>query len=89
MFSLDGCNQDNNNNNTCETETCGISVKQFRNSSKFLHKMDHIREILPFLELSVRIDLKSIALEHVLGLTGSPDGLDLLANFPELVRKET
>ena len=50
--------------------------------------MDHIREVLPFLELSVRIDLKSIALEHVLGLTGSPDGLALIANFPELVRIE-
>jgi hypothetical protein len=49
--------------------------------------MDPICEILPFLELSARIDLKSLALEHVLGLTGSADGLVLLANFPEVVRK--
>lgn len=51
--------------------------------------MEAVREILQFLELSARIDLKTVALQHVLGLTGSPEGLDLLSNIPELVGATT
>jgi hypothetical protein len=47
--------------------------------------MEAIREILQFLEPTARLDLKTVALQHVLGLTGSPEGLDLLSNIPELV----
>jgi hypothetical protein len=47
--------------------------------------MEALEEILTFLELSARIDLKTVALQHVLGLTGSPDGLALIAKAPKLV----
>ena len=46
--------------------------------------MEAIREILQFLELDARIELKSVALDNVLGLTGSEDGIGLLRNVKEL-----
>ena len=48
--------------------------------------MEAIRELLPFLEIPARIDLKVVALQHILGLTGSPEGLELLSSIPELVK---
>ena len=48
--------------------------------------MEEIREILQFLEPSARLDLKIVALQHILGLTGSPEGLELISQVPELVR---
>ena len=49
-------------------------------------RMEEIREILQFLEPSARLDLKIVALQHILGLTGSPEGLELISQVPELVR---
>ncbi len=40
--------------------------------------MEAITEILQFLDLNARIELKSVALDNILGLTASPDGLELL-----------
>ena len=48
--------------------------------------MEEIREILQFLEPSARLDLKIVALQHILGLTGSPEGLELISQVPDLVR---
>ena len=48
--------------------------------------MEELRELLQFLEPSARLDLKTVALQHILGLTGSPEGLELISNVPELVR---
>ena len=49
--------------------------------------MEAVKELLQFLELSARVDVKTVALEHILGLTGSPEGLEILSNIPELVNK--
>lgn len=48
--------------------------------------MEVIREMFQFLEPSARLDLKIVALQHVLGLTGSNEGLELLSSLPEIVR---
>ncbi len=58
-------------------------VKFFENLKK--RTMDAIKELLQFLVLDARIDVKTVALQHVLGLTGSPEGLELLSDIPELV----
>lgn len=42
--------------------------------------MESVNEILPFLALDSRLDLKVLALQHILGLTGTKDGLELLKN---------
>lgn len=47
--------------------------------------MEALREITPFLSKSSRLDLKSVSLTHVLGLTGSKDGITLLSQCPELL----
>ena len=47
--------------------------------------MEAIRELLQFLDLDARIDVKTVALQNILGLTGSPEGLELLSDIPELV----
>ncbi len=40
--------------------------------------MDALRELLPFLAPSSRLDLKVVALQHVLGLTGSEEGRKMM-----------
>ncbi|KXJ83955.1 hypothetical protein RP20_CCG022301 [Aedes albopictus] len=57
--------------------------------------MEALREITPFLSKSARLDLKAVSLTHVLGLTGSKDGIslicqctDLLANLVDLCADE-
>lgn len=47
--------------------------------------MEALREITPFLHRSARLDLKAVSLTHVLGLTGSKDGILLLAQCVELL----
>ena len=47
--------------------------------------MEAIKELLQFLDLDARIDVKTVALQNILGLTGSPEGLELLSDIPELV----
>ncbi len=48
--------------------------------------MEVVKELLQFLKLDARIDVKTVALQNILGLTGSPEGLELLSDIPELVR---
>lgn len=47
--------------------------------------MDELREILPFLAKDARLDLKVATLQTVLGLTGSPQGIDVISSLPEMV----
>ena len=46
--------------------------------------MEAVQEILQFLDLNTRIDLKGTALESILGLTASEEGANLLSNVKEL-----
>ena len=46
--------------------------------------MEAITELLQFLDLSARIEVKAVALDHLLGLTGASEGAELLSNVPEL-----
>ena len=48
---------------------------------------DELEELCEFLSPSARLDLKSTALDYVLGLTGSPEGLRLLGKHPRLLRQ--
>nr|XP_031831920.1 protein HGH1 homolog [Nomia melanderi] len=45
--------------------------------------MESLQEICQFLRPETRLDLKAIALQHVLGVTGSAEGRELLLKFPE------
>jgi len=47
--------------------------------------MEAVQEMLQFLELSARVDVKTVALQYILGLTGSPEGQEILSNIPQLV----
>ncbi|XP_062563357.1 protein HGH1 homolog [Armigeres subalbatus] len=47
--------------------------------------MEALREITPFLSKSARLDLKAVSLTHVLGLTGSKDGISLIGQCQELL----
>lgn len=47
---------------------------------------DQIEELLLFLRLDSRVDLKSAALQYVLGLTGSREGQTLIKDNPSLLR---
>lgn len=47
--------------------------------------MEALREITPFLSKSARLDLKAVSLTHVLGLTGSKDGISLICQCTELL----
>ncbi|XP_063707348.1 protein HGH1 homolog [Culicoides brevitarsis] len=47
--------------------------------------MDPINELLPFLDLGSRLDLKAVAVSHVLSLTASPEGKNLLFTNEKLV----
>ncbi|XP_046735446.1 protein HGH1 homolog [Diprion similis] len=49
--------------------------------------MEALEEISQFLDIGTRLDLKSIALQHVLSVTGSNDGIELLLSLPEIVRQ--
>ncbi|XP_014204089.1 protein HGH1 homolog [Copidosoma floridanum] len=49
--------------------------------------MESLKEISPFLDPTSRLDLKAVALEHVLGVTGTPEGRQLLLGIPEIVRQ--
>ncbi len=51
--------------------------------------MEAVKELLQFLHLDARIDVKTVALQNILGLTGSPEGLELLSDIPELVRYDS
>ena len=53
--------------------------------------MEAIQELFQFLDINSRVDLKTVALENILGLTGSPDGIQLLTSskstiFPLLLK---
>ncbi|CAD7092692.1 unnamed protein product [Hermetia illucens] len=48
--------------------------------------MEELRELLQFLDLNQRLDLKAVALSHVLSLTGSAEGRKLILEFPELMQ---
>ncbi|XP_058823461.1 protein HGH1 homolog [Topomyia yanbarensis] len=47
--------------------------------------MDPLREIVPFLRKSARLDLKAVSLSHVLSLTGSRVGISLIIQCSELL----
>ena len=44
-------------------------------------------ELCQFLSPSARMDLRSTALEYVLGLTGSPEGVRLLSGHPRALQQ--
>ncbi|EFA05199.1 protein HGH1 homolog [Tribolium castaneum] len=46
---------------------------------------DSVAELLQFVHLGARLDLKSVALGHILGLTGNADGIATLINTPSLL----
>ena len=46
----------------------------------------HLAELLSFLNLTTRLDLKSTALQYVLGMTGSEEGRSLIKNSQEVTR---
>ena len=53
--------------------------------------MEAIQELFQFLDINSRVDLKTVALENILGLTGSSDGIQLLTSskstiFPLLLK---
>ncbi|XP_055541950.1 protein HGH1 homolog [Wyeomyia smithii] len=47
--------------------------------------MEALEEITPFLSKSSRLDLKAVSLSHVLGLTGSKDGIVLIGKCTPLL----
>ncbi|EZA56027.1 hypothetical protein DMN91_003275 [Ooceraea biroi] len=49
--------------------------------------MESLREIVQFLNHDARLDLKAIALEHVLGVTATADGRELLLKLPEILKQ--
>jgi len=50
-----------------------------------MSKQCRLEELVEFLQLEQRLDLKTVALQHVLGLTGSKDGIQSISEFPEIV----
>lgn len=40
--------------------------------------MEAMEELLQFLDINGRIELKTVALENILGLTGSEDGIRII-----------
>lgn len=46
-----------------------------------------LEELCQFLTLSTRLDLKSTALDYVLGLTGSTEGIKLLRRHPRILQQ--
>ncbi|XP_055640542.1 protein HGH1 homolog [Toxorhynchites rutilus septentrionalis] len=49
--------------------------------------MEALPEIVQFLNKSARIDLKAVTLTHILGLTGSKEGISLISKCSELLTK--
>ena len=49
--------------------------------------MEDLDEVLPFLSPDARLDLKNVALQAMLGLTGTKDGVALLSKSPQLIDK--
>ncbi|XP_076180006.1 protein HGH1 homolog [Ptiloglossa arizonensis] len=47
--------------------------------------MESLQEICQYLSPNTRLDLKAIALEHVLSITGSSEGRELLLKHPDLL----
>ncbi|XP_053695682.1 protein HGH1 homolog [Sabethes cyaneus] len=47
--------------------------------------MEALQEIIPFLSKFARLDLKAVSLSHVLSLTGSRDGIELISNCTPLL----
>ena len=47
--------------------------------------MDEVNQLATFLKKDARVDLKVSALNYVLGLTGSPDGLDCIYAHKEIL----
>ncbi|XP_060532899.1 protein HGH1 homolog [Cylas formicarius] len=48
--------------------------------------MEHaLNDLLKFVQIGARLDLKALAVEHVLGLTGTPEGLEAICNNPALL----
>ena len=47
--------------------------------------MDEVGQLVSFLKKDARVDLKVSALSYVLGLTGSPDGLDCIYAHKEIL----
>lgn len=48
--------------------------------------METLQELIQFLYPSQRLDLKAVATMHVLGLTGTPEGKEVIFKVPEVVR---
>lgn len=49
--------------------------------------MQEIEEIIPFLKLeNSRLDLKAVSLTYVLGLTGTPEGINIIISNTELIK---
>ncbi|XP_023014577.2 protein HGH1 homolog [Leptinotarsa decemlineata] len=46
---------------------------------------DGLTELIKFIQIGARLDLKTIAVEHVLGLTGSKEGLEVIVDCPQLL----
>jgi hypothetical protein len=46
---------------------------------------DSLKELLKFIQIGARLDLKVVALEHILGLTGSESGIAALTELPVLL----
>lgn len=44
-----------------------------------------LNELLKFVQIGARLDLKAVAVEHVLGLTGTPEGVEAVYNKPQLI----
>lgn len=44
-----------------------------------------LKELLKFVQIGARLDLKAVAVEHVLGLTGTPEGVEAVYNNSQLL----
>ncbi|CAG9769971.1 unnamed protein product [Ceutorhynchus assimilis] len=44
-----------------------------------------LNELLKFVQIGARLDLKAVAVEHILGLTGTPEGTEAVSNKPQLL----
>ncbi|GLV36837.1 uncharacterized protein CBL_02328 [Carabus blaptoides fortunei] len=47
--------------------------------------METLKELLPFLQIGARLDLKAVATKHILDLTGNQDGLALIRDYPQIL----
>jgi len=49
--------------------------------------MSELQELSQFLDLDTRIDVKTFAVQTVLGLTGTPEGISSMSEAPDLIAK--